>query len=67
MKVYVNNEPQEITDQTALVSLLSKINLLETKGIAVAVNDEIVFRQDWHSHILEENDKLTVIRATQGG
>lgn len=67
MKVYVNNDPREITEQTFLISLLSELNLSETKGIAVAVNDEIVFRQNWPFVTLQENDKLTVIRATQGG
>ncbi len=67
MKVYVNNEPQEISSGTSLFSILSELNLSEAKGIAVAVNDEIVFRQNWSSHTLQENDKLTVIRATQGG
>lgn len=67
MKVYVNNEPREISEQTSLFSLLSELSLSDAKGIAVAVNDEIIFRQNWSSHPLQENDKLTVIRATQGG
>lgn len=67
MKVFVNNEPQEVSSETSLFSILSGLNLTETKGIAVAVNDEIVFKQNWASLSLQENDKLTVIRATQGG
>ncbi len=67
MKVFVNNEPQEISSETSLFSILSELNLSDARGIAVAVNDEIVFKQNWASHSLQENDKLTVIRATQGG
>ncbi|MDP4209058.1 MAG: sulfur carrier protein ThiS [Bacteroidota bacterium] len=67
MNVFVNNQLQDIPFGMPLSDLLSQLNIFEAKGIAVAVNDEIVFKHQWDSHQLCENDKLTVIRATQGG
>jgi thiamine biosynthesis protein ThiS len=67
MNVFVNNQSHDIPSGTPLSGLLFQLNIFEAKGIAVAVNDEIIFKHQWDSHQLCENDKLTVIRATQGG
>jgi len=37
------------------------------KGIAVAVNDEVVRKQDWGAKSLVAGDRLEVITARQGG
>jgi len=39
----------------------------EAKGIAVAVNNSVKPRNNWPAYTLQPNDKITVIRATQGG
>lgn len=40
---------------------------IETKGIAVAVNEIIIFKSQWDSHRLKHGDEIMVIKATQGG
>ena len=41
--------------------------LYHDSGIAVAVNEEILPRADWHEYQVKENDNILIITATQGG
>ncbi|WP_201977272.1 sulfur carrier protein ThiS [Hymenobacter rubidus] len=67
MVCYVNNSPQETSDAQTLTQLLADLALAEQRGLAVAVNDEVVPRAAWPAHELREQDRVTIIRATQGG
>ncbi|MBF9141425.1 sulfur carrier protein ThiS [Hymenobacter properus] len=67
MVCYVNNSPQETSDSQTLTQLLAGLALAEQRGLAVAVNDEVVPRAAWAAHELREHDRVTIIRATQGG
>jgi thiamine biosynthesis protein ThiS len=31
------------------------------------VNNKVIPRNEWNTHKLNENDSITIIRATQGG
>lgn len=37
------------------------------KGIAVAVNNCVIQKSEWSFKILEANDNVLIIKATQGG
>lgn len=54
-------------DSATLFSLLSVTEYVNQKGIAVAVNNNVVKKQDWKSHQLQENDKVLIVSATKGG
>lgn len=66
MKLIVNNKPEEYSLEH-LNQLLQALDLLESKGIAVAVNNKVVPKANWNTFQLNENDTITIIRATQGG
>lgn len=66
MEIVFNNKKM-VTTATSLLTLLKETSIAERKGIAVAVNNELVQRDCWEAHFLKENDKITVITATQGG
>ena len=36
-------------------------------GIALAVNEKVVPKTEWEKFLLKENDKIIIIKATQGG
>jgi sulfur carrier protein len=38
-----------------------------TNGIAAAVNNSVVPKTTWEKFQLKENDKIIIIKATQGG
>ncbi|WP_243406338.1 sulfur carrier protein ThiS [Siphonobacter curvatus] len=67
MTVFVNNQAVQTKDAVSLRSLLTQLELAEKKGIAVAVNNAIVPRLTWDQFIVSENEKITILQATQGG
>ena len=67
MVCYVNNSPHETPEHQPLADLLASIGQTQTRGLAVAINDQVVPRQDWATHAVQPHDRLTLIRATQGG
>ena len=67
MVCYVNNTPHETATAETLTQLLAHLALDQPRGLAVAVNDTVVPRAEWAAHALKEQDRITIIRATQGG
>ena len=49
-----------------LDALLAELSL-PAKGIAVAVNGQVVRRVDWAAHRLADGDVVDVLTAAQGG
>jgi sulfur carrier protein len=67
MNIVVNNTPESVSSSQKLYDLLLRHELSEKQGIAVAVNNAIVPKADWGTKELFENDKVTILLATQGG
>ena len=67
MVCYVNNAPREAADNQLLLDLLADLGLAAPRGLAVAVNDAVVPRADWPARAVRPHDRITIIRATQGG
>ncbi len=67
MFVFVNNETLQLEQPETIPEVLKRINIPNPQGIAVAVNNAVVAKSDWEKFTVKENDKVTVIRATQGG
>ena len=64
--IQVNHELKSIEQQTSLESLLNILKI-SLKGIAVAINNQIITKNSWSETALKENDNVTIIKATQGG
>ena len=67
MTVFVNDQPRALAAGTALADLLRARGLAERKGVAIAINDEVVPRSTWPACPLADGDRILVIQATQGG
>ena len=66
--VTVNGERRPVPAGGNLATLLAELDVTpQTKGVAVAVNDELVPRANWASTPLQPNDRVEVVRAVQGG
>ena len=65
--ISVNNTPVSVNTNTTLMDVLNKQQLTLQKGIAVAVNNTVIAKTNWPHHQINNNDKITVIKATQGG
>lgn len=67
MEVLVNNKLYAVQPETTVAALLQFIQLTTRKGIAVAVNQQVVPRPRWSDVTLRPADHVTIIQATQGG
>jgi sulfur carrier protein len=66
MEISLNNLKRSINSSN-LFALLNEVLGEKTKGTAVAVNDTVVPKTEWEKYELKENDKVIIIKATQGG
>lgn len=53
----------------SLASVLAQfgVDVAAARGVAVAVNDEIVRKKDWATHTLQPDDRVEIVTARQGG
>lgn len=66
MNIKVNNKMVTVPEGSSLFQLAQTLELPE-KGVAVAVNNQMVSRADWLDKKLAENDQVVVIKAACGG
>ena len=67
--VFVNGEERALEQDSSLRAVLSQFGVdAETvRGVAVAVNDEVVPRKRWDEIDLKAGDRVEVVTAKQGG
>lgn len=65
MKIKINNKETE-TQAGNLALLATELELPE-KGVAVAVNNQMIPRTEWETASICENDNIVIIKAACGG
>jgi sulfur carrier protein len=66
MEISINNTIKTVT-YTTLYDLIISENLESKKGIAIAVNEEIIPKSEWTKTKLFSKDAVLMITATAGG
>ena len=66
MKVLVNGEPADLNEGETVHGVVLALGR-GPRGIAVAVNGEVVPRSQWEARILSDDDRVEVLTAAQGG
>jgi len=67
MVIFINNKEYEFHDSETINNILCTLEITQQKGIAIAVNNNIIYKKDWDVFKLNNNDKVTIIKASQGG
>lgn len=68
MRVSVNGEAKEFSaDVTVDVVVADTVDGAAHRGVAVALNGEVIPRSRWAETSLDEGDRLEVLRAIGGG
>jgi sulfur carrier protein len=67
MLVSVNNQSVSLPVACTLTGLLRHVGLSDPRGLAIAINHQLLPKSTWDSYALGENDQVTIIHATQGG
>lgn len=57
----------ELPDDITVSSALREVGITSFNGVAIAVNNHILKKEEWDSHKLTANDLMVLIRASQGG
>jgi len=66
MKILVNGKSREIAEGTTLQRLIDELGIAE-KVMAAAVNMEIVKKEQWSEHRLQEGDRIELLHFVGGG
>jgi sulfur carrier protein len=68
MKVVLNGSEAELVDGATVQTAVESLDLpASDRGVAVAVDTEVVPRTQWHTHKLDEGARVEILRAIQGG
>lgn len=67
MQITINNHAYTFDEETTLENAVDSLQLEEKKGIALALNEEIIPRSEWNKTTLFDEDKIIIIGAVAGG
>ena len=67
MEIQLNNQSKEIAPGFSVQQLVDDTIGQKQKGIAVAINNNVIPKTSWAQYIIESNDNILIIKATQGG
>ena len=68
MRVVLNGDETELQDGATVRAVIDSLQLpAEGRGVAVAVDAEVVPRGQWESTMLKEGARVEIVRAIQGG
>lgn len=62
MRVFLNLQEIFVGSRVTLRDLLASQSTPE--GVAVAVNNRVIIKEEWHDTMLADGDKVTVIAPT---
>jgi sulfur carrier protein len=66
--IILNGEESSVSAGETLAVVLDRLGVpLDARGVAVAVDDEVVPRAIWDSFVLSEDARVEVLTAMQGG
>ena len=68
MIVQVNGEPTELAEGATVADVLERLDVdRPRRGLAVAVEAEVVPRSEWDARPLGAGERVEVLNAIQGG
>jgi sulfur carrier protein len=66
LRVTVNGEATELPAGTSVAQLVASLDI-EPRGIAVAVDGEVVTRRTWGERPLVDGERVEILSIAQGG
>lgn len=68
MELKINNQTKQFDANSLTVQALLDLEIpVKQNGIALAINNTVIPKSDWNSHLIKETDDILIISATQGG
>ena len=66
ISVHINGQAAELGESVDLAELV-RARIEDDRGVAVAVNAEVVPRSDWGRTVVSAGDRIEIVRAVPGG
>ncbi|MDB5775935.1 MAG: thiS [Herbaspirillum sp.] len=66
VQIELNGAPHSVADPHSLQDLVAALQIAN-QAVAVAVNRQVVPRQNWAQRLLQAGDRVDVVRAIGGG
>ena len=66
VQVKLNGEPRELPDGATVAGAVAELTNL-ARGVAAAVNGDVVPRGSWAATPLRDGDQVEIVTAVQGG
>ena len=66
MKLTVNGDDHEVDGPLSVDDLLGRLDL-DRRGLAVALNGEVVPRSTWTDRTVADGDEVEILTIAQGG
>ena len=66
MRILFNDEPMRCDDGLTVAVLLDKLRQLKP-GTALALNQQVLPRERWDHHLLQEGDRVLLFQVIAGG
>lgn len=57
----------ELPDDITVSLALREVGIRSFSGVAIAINNHILKKEKWDSQKLKPQDRIVIIRASQGG
>ena len=68
MNITLNGRPETVADGVTISAIVESLHGGEAyRGVAVALNGEVVPKQAWVATSLTESDRIEILRAIGGG
>jgi sulfur carrier protein len=68
MKASINGQVEALPEESTIADVVQRLgHAPEGRGLAVALNGDVVARADWRATYVAEGDRVEVLIATQGG
>jgi len=66
--IRLNGQDSDVRPGETVAAVLGRLELpLDARGVAVAVDGEVVPRAGWESRVLSDDARIEVLTAMQGG
>jgi len=66
IEIILNGSSYQVPELTTIDGLVEQIGL-QKKGVAIAVNSEVIPKSNWTEKSLLSQDKVELLTITQGG
>ncbi|HBU8852899.1 sulfur carrier protein ThiS [Citrobacter sedlakii] len=66
MQIVFNDEPIQCASELSVSGLLTQLNQLKP-GTALALNQQILPREQWERQIVQEGDQILLFQVIAGG